>query len=91
MAGIFTERIWQPCICQPNKLKQEIKKKLGEPNKKTGPWPTQAPPLESPLIVPGYVTSRICYILPSRQMFLKYVIFSLLTKCLRGPDVAHGP
>jgi len=25
------------CICQPNELEQEIKKKLG------GPWPTQAP------------------------------------------------
>jgi len=21
MAGIFTKRIWQPCICQPNDLK----------------------------------------------------------------------
>ena len=29
MAGIFTERIWQPCICQPNELKREIKKKTG--------------------------------------------------------------
>jgi len=32
MAGIFTERIWQPCICQPNELKREIKKKTAEPN-----------------------------------------------------------
>ena len=29
MAGIFTKRIWQPCICQPNEFKREIKKKLG--------------------------------------------------------------
>ena len=29
MAGIFIERIWQPCICQPNELKREIKKKTG--------------------------------------------------------------
>ena len=48
MAGIFTKRIWQPCICQPNELKREIKKKTGEPNggpskKLGGPWPTQAP------------------------------------------------
>jgi len=27
MAGIFTKRIWQPCLCQPNDLK--VKKKLG--------------------------------------------------------------
>jgi len=30
MAGIFTERIWQPCICQPNELKREFKKKTEE-------------------------------------------------------------
>jgi len=30
MAGIFIERIWQPCICQPNELIREIKKKTGE-------------------------------------------------------------
>ena len=36
MAGIFTERIWQPCICQPNELKREIKKKTGGPSKKLG-------------------------------------------------------
>jgi len=30
MAGIFTQRIMQPC--QPNELKWEIKKKLGWPN-----------------------------------------------------------
>ena len=50
MAGIFTKRIWQPCICQPNDLK--IKKKTGGPKggakggakqKSGGPWPTQAP------------------------------------------------
>jgi len=29
MAGIFTQRIWQPYICQPNELKREIKKKTG--------------------------------------------------------------
>jgi len=29
MACIFTKRIWQPCICQPNELKREIKKKTG--------------------------------------------------------------
>ena len=41
MAGIFTQRIMQPCgiftqrimqPCQPNELKWEIKKKLGWPN-----------------------------------------------------------
>jgi len=54
MVGIFTKRIWQPCICQPNELKREIKKKTGgakagAKQKSGGPWPTQAPPLESPL------------------------------------------
>jgi len=29
MAGIFTKRIWQPFVCQPDKLKREIKKKTG--------------------------------------------------------------
>jgi len=43
MAGIFTKRIWQPCICQPNDLK--IKKKTGGAKQKSGgAWPTQAPP-----------------------------------------------
>jgi len=49
MAGIFTKRIWQPCVSQPNKLKREIKKKTEGPNggpskNLEGPWPTQAPP-----------------------------------------------
>ena len=29
MAGIFTERIWQPCICQPNEIKRKTKKNWG--------------------------------------------------------------
>ena len=29
MASIFAKRIWQPCICQPNELKREIKKHTG--------------------------------------------------------------
>ena len=45
MAGIFTKRIWQPCICQPNDLK--LRKKLGEPKGGHGP---PRPPLESPLV-----------------------------------------
>jgi len=52
MVDIFTKRIWQPYICQPNELQREIKKKLGGPNggqaKIWGAWPTH-PPLESPL------------------------------------------
>jgi len=34
MVGIFTKRIWQPYICQPNEL--NIKKKLGEAKEKSG-------------------------------------------------------
>jgi len=49
MAGIFTERIWQPCICQPNELKREIKKKNegpnGGPSKKLGGHGPFRPPL----------------------------------------------
>jgi len=30
MSRIFTKCIWQPCTCQPNELKGEIKKKTGE-------------------------------------------------------------
>ena len=45
MAGIFTQRIWQPYMCQPNELKREIKKKNGGAKQKSeGPWPIQAPP-----------------------------------------------
>jgi len=45
MAGIFTEHILQPCICQPNEVKREIKKKIGGAKQKTGgPWLTQGPP-----------------------------------------------
>ena len=45
------------CICQPNELEREIKKKLGGgnrgPSKNLGEaWATQAPPLESPLNLP---------------------------------------
>ena len=29
MVDIFTKRIWQPYICQPNELQREIKKKAG--------------------------------------------------------------
>jgi len=45
MAVVFTKRIWQPCICQPNKLEREIKKKLGgqtEGQEKI--WGTHGPP-----------------------------------------------
>jgi len=32
------------CICLPNELKREIKKKMGDPSKNLGqPWHTQAP------------------------------------------------
>jgi len=49
MTGIFTKRIWQPCICQPNELKREINKKTGgdkrgAKQKSGGAWRTQAPP-----------------------------------------------
>ena len=41
------------CICQPNELERDIKKKTGGntggKQKSGGPWPTQAPPLEFPL------------------------------------------
>ena len=57
MAGIFAKRIWQPCICQPNELKREIKKKLGGPKggqaKSGGGHGPPRPPLESPLLQGG--------------------------------------
>ena len=51
MAGIFKKRIWQPCICQPNELKREIKKKKnwGGQAKIWGGMAHPGPPLESPL------------------------------------------
>jgi len=54
MAGIFTKRIWQPCIWQPNELKREIKKKTGgakRGTKQKSGWAMAhlGPPLESPL------------------------------------------
>jgi len=52
MAGIFTKGIWQPCICQPNELKREIKKKTGGAKQKTwGAMAHPSTPLESPLFV----------------------------------------
>jgi len=49
MASIFTKCIWQPCICQPNELKREIKKKLG---RQTGGqakiWGGHVPPRPPP-------------------------------------------
>jgi len=48
MAGIFTKRIWQPCICQPNELKWEIKKKTGGQTgakQKSGGHAPSRPPL----------------------------------------------
>jgi len=61
MAGIFTKRIWQPCIYQPNELKWGIRKKLGG---KTGGqlkiWGTMAHPgplLESPLFIKLFATT----------------------------------
>jgi len=56
MAGIFTKRIWQPCVCQPN-LNGKLGKKLGRPNedqaKIWGGHGPPRPPLESPLAA-GY-------------------------------------
>ena len=54
MAGIFTKHISQPCICQPNELKREIKKKTGGGKRgakqKTGEAMAHpGPRLESPL------------------------------------------
>jgi len=50
MAGIFTERIWQPCICQRNELKRAIKKKtvgqtVGQAKNWEGHGPSRTPPL----------------------------------------------
>ena len=53
MAGIFAKRIWQRCICQPNELKREIKKKNEGANggqaKNWGSMAHPGSPLESPL------------------------------------------
>jgi len=50
MAGIFTKRNWQPCICQPNELKREIRKKTGGAKQKSGEAMAHpGPSLESPL------------------------------------------
>jgi len=52
MAGIFTKRIWQPCICQPNDLKIKKKTEGAKGVAKQNSWGAMAlpdPPLESPL------------------------------------------
>jgi len=50
MAGMFTQCIWQPYICQPNELIREIKKKTGGAKQKSGGGMTHpGPSLESPL------------------------------------------
>jgi len=53
MAGIFTKRIWQPYICQPNELNGKLRKKMGGQTegqaKICGGHGPPKPPLESPL------------------------------------------
>jgi len=52
MAGIFTKRTWQPCICQPNDLKLKKKTagvKRGAKQKSGRDMAHPGPPLESPL------------------------------------------
>jgi len=52
MAGIFTKRMWQPCICQPHDLK--IKKKRGAKgglSKNLGGHGPPKHPLELPMQV----------------------------------------
>jgi len=53
VAGIFTQRIWQPYICQHKELNSEIKKKTGGGKRvQANIWGGMAhssPPLESPL------------------------------------------
>jgi len=49
MAGIFTKRIWQPCIFQPNELEREINKmpwgaKRGAKQKSGGAMAHPGPP-----------------------------------------------
>ena len=44
MASIFTKRIWQPCICQPNDLKLK-KKNWGGASKNLGGHGPPSPPL----------------------------------------------
>jgi len=61
MAAIFTQRIWQPCICQPNELKREIKKKKWgwQTGGQAKIWGAMAhPPLESPLALDITATQK---------------------------------
>ena len=56
MTGIFTKRIWQPGICQPNEFKQRATQKTREAKRgakqKSGrAMAHPALPLESPLPV----------------------------------------
>jgi len=55
MAGIFTKRIWQPCICHPNELKREIKKINcgGQAGGQAKIWGNHGPPRPSLRIVTG--------------------------------------
>jgi len=53
MAGIFTKRIWQPCVRQPNELKREIKKKTGGGQAKI--WGGHGPPRPPLRIATGCV------------------------------------
>jgi len=56
MAGIFTKRIWQPCICAPNEFNGKLRKNWGgQTGAKQKIWGAMAhpgPPLESPLYGP---------------------------------------
>ena len=42
--------------------------------------------VQGPEILNNKILSGSCYILPNQQIFCKYIIFQLLTKCLHRPD-----
>jgi len=53
MAGIFTKRIWKPCICQPKdpKIRKKVGGQTGAKQNSGGSKIHPGPPLESPLIM----------------------------------------
>ena len=65
MADIFTKRIWQHCICQPNEHKRQIKKKNWRAKREAKQISGEAmahpgPPLESPLGIVPLLPPSLC-------------------------------
>jgi len=84
MAGVSTKHIRQPCTCQPNELKREIKKKTGGAKRgvkqtSEGSMAHPAPPLR---IATAYVSLIVLYFVVRLFLRRKFLCEGMLCKVL---------